>query len=143
MSTFTNELNFFKDGEGLFRTSEAFTFYESDTLEGWHITVPVGFVSNGASIPGIAQFFCGLEPMDPRWAQAAFMHDALVGETCNKLKVKNSFTDEERYLSWEEAAIWFDNALKVLRKNGVKCPTFNRWIFTKAIRIWGNYRGYK
>lgn len=143
MSTFTDDLKFYKDGEGLYRTSEEFTYFENDTLEGWYVTVPKGFPSNGASIPSFIQVLCGLHPMDPRWAQSAFMHDAVVGETCNKIKVKNSFTDEERYLSWEESANWFENSLRVLQKNGKKCPTLNRWLFTKVVRMWGNYRGYK
>jgi hypothetical protein len=77
--------------------------------------------------------------MDLRWAQAAFLHDGLVGETGVKLPIYNA-SGIKRYASWSEAATWFDKALAVKRANSASCPPLNRRLFVAGVRAWGIVR---
>ncbi len=78
--------------------------------------------------------------MDLRWAQAAFLHDGLVGETGTALPICNDTTGQKRYAGWQEAASWFDKALAVKRANSSTCPKLNRRLFVAGVRAWGVLR---
>ena len=135
MSAFTDVLDFDLVGSGIYKTRRAFRFYLRDDRRGEYVDVPAGFSSNGASIPRWIQIAFGWKPMDLRWAQASFLHDAMVGETCAKLPI---ITDgKARYASWNESTKWFDAALRVKRKQYQTCPTLNRKLFVAAVKIYG------
>lgn len=143
MSSFTDDLDFDLVGNGIYKTRTPFRFYLSDDKTGDYVEVPACFISNGASIPKPLQTLFGWRPMDLRWAQAAFLHDGLVGETGTALPICNDTTGQKRYASWSEAATWFDKALAVKRantSNRLMCPPLNRRLFVMAVRAWGVLR---
>jgi hypothetical protein len=139
MSSFTEPLDFDCVGAGIYKTRHPFLFYLSDDRTGDYVEVPACFVSNGASIPKSLQALFGWRPMDIRWAQAAFLHDGLVGETGTQLPIYNA-SGAKRYASWSEAATWFDKALQVKRANSQSCPPLNRKLFVMGVRLWGVVR---
>ena len=139
MSAFTDVLDFDCVGKGIYKTRRAFRFYLRDNKTGDYVDVPACFVSNGASIPKPLQTVFGWHPMDIRWAQAAFLHDALVGETGTQLPIIGA-DGSKRYASWSEAATWFDKALQVKRANSQSCPPLNRKLFVMGVRLWGIIR---
>jgi hypothetical protein len=139
MSSFTEPLDFDCVGAGVYKTRHPFRFYLSDDRTGDYVEVPACFISNGASIPKPLQHLFGWKPMDLRWAQAAFLHDGLVGETGTQLPIYSS-TGQKRYASWSDAATWFDKALAVKRANSPTCPKLNRRLFVAGVRAWGVVR---
>ena len=139
MSAFTDVLDFDCVGNGIYKTRRAFRFYLRDDKTGDYVDVPACFVSNGASIPRPLQHLFGWKPMDMRWAQAAFLHDALVGETGTQLPIMSA-SGAKRYASWSEAATWFDKALAVKREQFPTCPDLNRRLFVMGVRAWGVLR---
>lgn len=140
MSSFTKPLSVTAVGSGLYRLDVGFRFYLSDTKMGEFLDIPMGFISNGASIPKGIQRQFNWNPMDVRWAQASFVHDALVGETGVKLGVKSLENSSVRYLGWKEATDWFDQALRVKRGQSADCPPLNRRLFVLAVKTWGLFR---
>lgn len=126
------------DRKGLFRTTKPFTFFLDDTKTGEYLHVPAGVHFNGASIPVRIQKLFGWQPMDWRWLQATVIHDMLVGE-----HGVIYYTSEYRRLSWDEAADWFDVALRVKRSQYPACPKLNRVLFVKAVKIYGKLAGKK
>lgn len=148
MSKFTDKLNIVHIGGGLYQTKQSFRFYYNDDLSGEYVEVPIGFISNGASFPKFIQKMFNLNPFDSCWSQAAFVHDALVGEYIQKIKVKDDFTGKSRYLNWSESTDWFDKALQVLEKNGevnkeCKCKPINRKMMIWSVKQWGKLKGRK
>jgi hypothetical protein len=139
MSSFTEPLDFDCVGNGVYKTRHPFRFYLNDDRIGDYVEVPACFVSNGASIPKPLQTVFGWKPMDLRWAQAAFLHDGLVGETGTQLPICND-NGAKRYASWGEAATWFDKALQVKRALSPSCPDLNRRLFVAGVRAWGIVR---
>jgi hypothetical protein len=141
MSAFTSLAQFHFDPlSSLYINLYPYRFYLSDDRTGEYVDVPAGFKSNGASIPKIARRLFGWKPMDVRWAQAAFLHDGLVKETGIQLPVINPTTGTSRVPDWNEAATWFDAALRVKRENSPNCPKLNRVLFVKAVKVWGIVR---
>lgn len=148
MSNFTEKLDIVHIGGGLYQTKKAFRFYYNDNMLGEYVDIPIGFKSNGATFPKHVQKFFGLNPIDPCWIQACFVHDALVGEQLVKLKVFDDAANTSRYLNWSESADWFDKALQVLENDGVvnkqcKCKPINRRLMIVAVKLWGKIKGRK
>lgn len=150
MSSFTDPLKFIKvninrksgAAQILAVTEDRFRFYLDDSRDGWYCEIPIGFRSNGASIPVWIQKAFNWDPFDIRWAQAAFLHDALVGETCERFVVFNDKYPTGKQLSWADAATWFDKALQVKRDNATQeCPPLNRRLFVAAVRLHGVLKG--
>lgn len=141
MSSFTDTLDFDCIGVGKYKTRRHFRFYLKDSLTGDYVEVPACFVSNGASIPRPLQIIFGWYPLDIRWSQASFLHDAMVGETGVKMCICNDQTGRARYASWSESADWFDKALKIKRANSQGCPYLNRKLLVLGVRMWGLVRG--
>ena len=139
MSAFTDVLDFDCVGNGIYKTRHPFRFYLSDDRTGDYVEVPACFVSNGASIPRPLQMVFRWHPMDIRWAQAAFLHDAMVGETGVQLPIIGA-DGSKRYASWAESATWFDKALAVKREQCPTCPDLNRRLFVAGVRAWGVLR---
>lgn len=135
MSAFTDVLDFDCVGNGIYKTRLAFRFYLRDDKTGDYVDVPAGFYSNGASIPRVLQIVFGWKPMDLRWAQAAFLHDAMVGETYSKIPIISG--SNSRYATWNEATRWFDAALRVKREQCPTCPNLNRRLFIAAVKLYG------
>lgn len=75
----------------------------------WTLTIEPGLIINGASIP--KPFTLIFDRFDPRYNRPSIIHDALVGEFCDKVKVTNS-QGHSREVSWKEAAVWFREAIK-------------------------------
>lgn len=140
MSSFTDVLDYECVGRGIYKTRIPFRFYLNDDKTGDYVDVPSAFISNGASIPQPLQRLFGWQPIDPRWAQASFLHDGLVGETGITLTIENDDADIQRYAGWSEAATWFDSALRVKREQCVECPSLNRHLFVLGVRLWGMVR---
>jgi hypothetical protein len=136
MSSFTRPLDYDYTYLGVYKTRHPFTFYLDDP-DGEYIHIPAGFESNGASIPRVFRVLFGWNPMDYRWAQASFVHDALVGETSDKLLVVKG--SNLRYLTWQEAATWFDKALQV-KMGQYGFSGFQRKLFVLAVRWYGLFK---
>jgi hypothetical protein len=76
----------------------------------WFVTIPAGFVFNGASIPW--PFSIWLDPHNEDWLLAALIHDALIGERGKRISVI-SVGGIDRILTWKEGASWFRDILKM------------------------------
>lgn len=138
MSSFTRplEIEYLPDSD-LYRTLESFKFYYDDSLSGDFVIVPKGLLSNGASIPLAIRKLFGWEPMDPRWVQAAFLHDALVGEFGVRVPIYSNKV-EPRWPDWNESTKWFDKALAVRMKG--QSLSFKRRSFVFCVKQWGRFR---
>ena len=78
--------------------------------DNWAVTIPAGFVFNGASIPW--PFNIWLDPYNEDWLLASLIHDALIGERGKRIPV-NSVGGLTRILTWKEGASWFRDILKM------------------------------
>lgn len=107
--------------------NELVVSYDGNTL-----VIPKGFKSNGASIPIPVLNFTKVDPLDDRWLFACIVHDALIGEKGTRATVLQPLN---RPLTWEEATIWFDEAL---RYN--KTPSFYRRSFVAGVKLYGLWR---
>lgn len=137
MSTFSDKLQYISVKTGLYKTTQDFTFYLNDDLKGKYVFVPSGTIFNGASIPWVIQKLFGWDPMDPRWVQASVLHDGLVKEFGQQLFIQDG---PRGYIpSWNEAANWFNKALKV-KTEQYKCPRRDRIAFVAAVKVYGIYR---
>lgn len=136
MIKFTSKLEYSVLDNGYYKVQSAFKFYLNAEKRGEFIYIPEGFISNGASIPYFLQLLFNWYPMDIRWAQAAVIHDALVGETSEKIPVSDE-NGKIRYVEWNEATEWFNEALKVKYETTNNCPPFNRRLFIIAVKTWG------
>ena len=76
----------------------------------WFVTIPAGFIFNGASIPW--PFSIWLDPHNEDWLLAALIHDALIGERGKRIPVI-SVGGLIRTLTWKEGASWFRDILKM------------------------------
>lgn len=137
MSSYTSPIEYESIGNGYYKNLSKFRFYYSDDGCGEYVEVPVGFISNGASIPTIFKKLFKWEPDDKYWIQASFLHDGLVGESSIYLPVVNDCSLSTRYLSWNEAAEWFNKALQVKQEKYPECPKVNRVLFVKSVKVWG------
>ena len=123
MSSFTRPLKLEKISEGLFRTTNSFSYYLDNSSV---INVPSGYTTDCASIPWPASTI--LKRDDIRWAQAAILHDWLY-EHVGFVKY--------RTLSRKEIDLIFYNGMKILG-----APWFTRNIIYHAVRKFG-WIGYK
>lgn len=80
------------------------------------ITVPAGYVSDGASIPRLAWRTIG-PPFDDRWIRSALVHD-----------IRCSF----RVGTWQETAAMFDACMAAEGNDGAR----RRWM-VRAVRWFG------
>lgn len=135
MSSFTEPLAFVNANNGIILTRDL-TFYYNDDLTGSHVTIPAGHYFNGASIPKPIQKIFGFDPFNNYWIAASVVHDALIGEFDNPIPVQ----PDNRVLSWNEAAKWFEKALKV--NNGIygNCPLMYRILFVNSVKVYGFFR---
>lgn len=90
---------------------------------GWTVVVPVGFESDGASVPRIMWPIIG-PPMRGRYLTAAIVHDYL----CNKSKAANCYTLR---------AIADVTFLYLLKQSGV--GFVKRSAMYLAVRWWGRF----
>ena len=74
MSSFTKVLNADYLGSGRWKITEPFEYFTEDGVD--VILVPIGFVSDGASIPRIFWTIIG-SPWTGKYAKAAVVHDFL------------------------------------------------------------------
>lgn len=137
MSSYSRPLKCKPRNDGFYESLDCFRFYYDSSKTGEYVEIPKGFLSNGASIPTLFQKLFNWKPTSPYWIQAAFMHDGLVGENGVFLPVINEITSESRYVTWMEAADWFNKALDVKQKNIPDCPDLNRILFVKSVKAWG------
>jgi len=141
MSSFTDHLSFSIYKKGLYKTRTEFVFYYNDDKTGEYLIVPAGTIFNGASIPKPIQKLFNWNPIDPRWVQASVVHDCLVGEFTLRSFVVNAEQKTIRQLSWNEAAKWFDKALKV-KTSYNNCPKEYRHTFVLAVRFYGILKNF-
>lgn len=141
MSSFTEHLKFKHYKDDLFITTKEFRFYYSNYKTGEYLAVPENTIFNGASIPKPIQKLFNWNPIDPRWVQASVVHDCLVGEFTLRSFVVNDEQKTIRQLSWNEAAKWFDKALKV-KTSYNNCPKEYRHTFVLAVRFYGILKNF-
>ena len=115
MSSFTEDLLVKvladeRNGQGLFEVALPFTFDLGFLGSGESITVPAGFLTDFASIPGFARW---LFPISGKVAKAALLHDYML--LLNDPRASNAFAQ----------------ALEVAGVGNVR-----RWIMVTAVRLW-------
>lgn len=114
MSSFTSPLCFEFIGNRLFRLTAPFEYHVGAIGSGIVFTVPVGFVTDLASVP---RAFWWLFPPHGDYTKAAVLHDYLYSSNV----VSRLWADEI-----------FNEAMRVL---GVNHAT--RWLIFKAVRTFG------
>ena len=116
----------FDDNEnGTFTVVEGKMFYWKE----WSAYVPPGTITNFPTL-GLARLF--FNPLD--YTDESTLHDALVGEYGDPVKIFNIHTNESREATWEEAGKWFKHELN---------KDHNRLIsqlFYGAVMLWKRFR---
>lgn len=106
MSSFTEPLTVTKISKNRWKIARAFRFYLDD-LQHEYIDIPVGFVTDFASVPRI---FWGLfPPATGEYVQAAVVHDYLIDHGTINVGSHNL-----RMVDYKEANEIFNTAMKVL-----------------------------
>jgi hypothetical protein len=100
-----------RNGRGLFRVYQSFSYDIGYEGSGITVTVPQGFTTDLCSVPAFARPFM---PMSGKVAKPALLHDWLL-----------ELGDEDR------AHLVFAEALRVADV----APT-TRWLLIKAVRLW-------
>ena len=116
----------YSDNEnGTFTVVEGKMFYYGD----WYTYVEPGTITNFPSL-GLARLF--FNPLD--YTDEACLHDALVGEYGEPVKICHVHTGECREATWKEAGKWFKHELN---------KDHNRLIsqlFYGAVMAWKRFR---
>lgn len=134
MSEFTSELQYRKHLEytGMYVITKSFKFYWSDGKTGPYVEIPVGALTNFASIPKFLRWLW--EPDGDGVKMASTIHDLMIGEFGIKVPIMKD-GEVLRYATWEEAALWFRAALRVRG-----CPGYRRQLFYRAVLLNGALR---
>lgn len=122
MSSFTDELTITEIAVNwrVWRLEQNFTYEVGDKGSGRVITVPAGFVTDGASVP---QFMWGLFPAWGSYSRAAVVHDLL----CHLIHAGTPHAEAPTRLQADRV---FMEAMKVCGTNW-----FTRWVLYAGVRI--------
>ena len=112
------QFEFCEYGNGQFRVTCGFVAQVGRN----RVFIPVGTRTNGASIPAI--FRVVFDPYGRDYFLAATVHDALVGEFGDKVRVHDIVNGESKHLNWKEAAQFFRELMRVSKAPNWKCHIF-------------------
>lgn len=115
-------------GDGTFEVTKGFMGY----YDGYEAYVVPGTITNFPSF-GLARIF--FNPNDERFVFPATIHDALVGEYGDPIKIRNMKTGEYKQADWELAAKWFKHELK---NSG--CNKYLAQLFYGFVMAWKKFR---
>lgn len=151
MSSFTEPFEYKIVEPGVGELTKLIVFYKDDDMTGEFLTMPVGTRFNGASdlkwlkdgqakkIFGKILKLMGWNPWDPHILPATVVHDCLVGEFGRKARVG----PYNRTVSWNEAAKWFDEALRVCDMQYGNVSWLKRKLIISAVMAYGKATGKK
>lgn len=122
MMTGSPQLEFYPRGKGRFKVTKGF----SAQVGRMRVAVPIGTITNGATIPSF--LWPVLSPYDPEWFIASIVHDGLVGEFNDPVKARDIITGEEKVLTWKESAQFMRGLMKTLN-----APRYKRHLFYHAM----------
>ena len=125
VSSFNDRLALEKVGRRTWRTTRDITYYVGKLHSGWAITVPVGFETDGASVPRVLWMFW--PPLCGAYDQAAVLHDYLY---------RTQFMCMERVVA---------DALLLEAMKALKTGALARWCIFVGVRAggWVTYRRYR
>lgn len=109
----------------LWTTNEDFTFYIGEVVDQRYVTVPKGFLTDGASVP---RFFWSIFPPWGVYGQAAIVHDYLC--THKRLSM-NGDKDRMILLTQREIDDIFYDAMKA-----AGTPIWQRAIIYGCVKVW-------
>ncbi len=93
-------------GKGRWKLTKPFEYINSPVI----IRVPIGFITDGASIPKIAWSLIG-SPWSGRYSRAAVIHDyGYSSQTITRKEVDTIFLDGMKILGvswWKRKTMWF------------------------------------
>lgn len=108
----------------LWYTRNEFTFFIGAVSDQRYVTVPAGFVTDGATVP---RMFWSIFPPWGIYGQAAVLHDYL----CVNRQLTKNGDKENLSVSQREIDKIFYKAMKVL-----ETPVWKRSIIYASVRIW-------
>lgn len=111
-------------GTELWYTRNDFTFFIGPVSDQRYVTVPAGFVTDGATVP---RMFWSIFPPWGIYGQAAVLHDFLC---TNRKLTKNGDSDDLDVTQAESDKIFY-KAMKVL-----KTPLWKRAVIYASVRVW-------
>lgn len=109
MSSFTTSLISKDLGDGRFKLMQPFSYHVGEEDSDNVITVPIGFVTDYASIPSI--FYTLIGPPTGRYGKAAVIHDYLYDtQTTTRKEADKIFLEAMKVLKvpwWKRRMMWF------------------------------------
>jgi len=132
MSGFTQRVQYVRHNKKLNKITRSFKFYWNDDCRGEYIEVPVGAITDFATIPWFLRWLWKPDLDDIR--VPSVVHDCMIGQYNTLVPIMED-AQAVRYPTWEESARWFKRALKVR-----KCGKFKRNVFYGAVLLWGYFR---
>lgn len=108
----------------LWKTDDEFTFFIGEIIDQKYITVPKGFLTDGATVP---RFLWAIFPPWGVYGQAAVMHDYL----CTTLSLTRNGVNPILKLKQDEVDLLFEKAMKVLGT-----PWWKRKIMYWAVHLY-------
>ena len=112
-----------KQDRDLWFTNEDFTYYIGDVAEQRYVTVPKGYVTDGASVP---RLFWGMIPPWGSYGQAAVVHDFLCEKKQLTFNNNNPLTLDQAQI---DRVLW-----TAMRASGV--PYWKSALIYGAVRAW-------
>jgi len=138
MPSFSKEQVLERLSDNKFRLIEPLYFYWNDDKTGKYVVIPAGTVVNGADYPLFVCKLFGWKADDQDVLLPSAVHDYLVGQGCPR----GSVLPENRKVSWYEASLWFDRALRVRSEHSNKpMSTVKRKLIVKAVQVYGVVNG--
>lgn len=108
----------------LWKTDDTFTFFIGEVTDQKYVTVPKGFLTDGATVP---RFLWGIFPPWGVYGQAAVTHDYL----CTTLSLTKNGDNPILKLKQDEVDLLFEKAMQVLGT-----PWWKRKIMYWAVHLY-------
>ncbi|BDD79455.1 hypothetical protein [Burkholderia phage FLC8] len=108
----------------LWHTDDTFTFFIGEVTDQKYVTVPKGFITDGATVP---RLLWGIFPPWGVYGQAAVTHDYL----CTTLALTRNGDNPVLKISQDEVDLIFEKAMKVLGT-----PWWKRKIMYWAVHLY-------
>lgn len=127
MSSFLGTPQYVLTNSGLARNTRIVRFYKDDSCTGEYVELPIGAISNFATIPKILQFIFRPKADDIRMPSR--FHDAMVGEFGLYIPIMED-GNTVRMPSWDESAKWFRKMIQVRQRvTRRRLPTWKKIVF--------------